>query len=277
MHHCCLLNLGSLSQLPKDELGSINEAQIKGEYCSLTNKIICKLDKVNIDLLKYNIKTLFAPEKVIDVISSSSRPFEIFEQLTTHHFWSFSEINKLSELASLHIKDGEIKKAIEEYKGNLMGYKTCNLIWEKINFDSMQQERDDELEHAKHKICSMAEEKDPSYYNVIAVRKKLVVTLLEGEGGRHVKVSDLCLLYLEEVFEKMKQTFNLTLDGVLKQVTTGCVEITWYIPSISAWKILNKLPESLQFLREEGISTMFMEDVLIFSDARGVINSKVNK
>ena len=85
------------------------------------------------------------------------------------------------------------------------------------------------------------------------------------------------MLNLKELLEKIKCRFNLALNADLKKVPTGCIEITWDIPSISARKMLNKLPESLQFLREEGISSMFLEDVLIFSDSIGVIDSKVIK
>ena len=272
-----LFNSGSLDDVslcPKMNLKKINEDRIKREYSSLSRKIIHKLERVDIKDLKYDIINIFDPEDVSDIISSSSEIMEIFIQLTKKHFWSFCDINKLTELAELHIEDdSEITKAIEKYNEDLIGYKTCTTIWEKINFDSMQQESDEELEHEKDEFT---EGKDPSYYN-ITTRKKLVVTILKNEGVRHVNVSDLCLLYVENIFKKMKCGFNLKLDAVLKKVATGSIEITWYIPSISAWKILEKLPESLQFLREEGISTMFLEDVLIFSNSIGVINSKVNK
>ena len=272
-----LFNSGSLDDVslcPKKELKSINEATIRKEYSSLTKKIIRTLQKVDIKELKHDIANIFDPEDVSDdIISSSSDLYEIFRQLTKKHFWSFSDINKLTALAELHIEDdSEIEKAIEKYNDDLIGYKTCTLIGEKINFDSMQQESDEELGHEKDEFT---EGKDPSYYN-ITTRKKLVVTILEREGGGLVNVSDLCLLYVENIFKKMKRRFNLKLDAVLKKVATG-IEITWYIPSISAWTILNQLPESLQFLREEGISTMFLEDVLIFSNFIGVINSKVIK
>ena len=272
MNYNCItiINSGSLDAKVQ-ELKAINEDQIRGEYSSLTIKIIQKLKEVDIKELKYDIKNLFAPEDVSDIISSSDNVYEIFRQLQKHHFWSFSEINKLTELASLYIKDSEIKEAIEKYKSDLIAYKTCTLIGEMINFDSMQQENDEELGHEKDEAT---EENDPSYYNITA-REKLTVKFFKGAGGRHVKVSDLSLLYLEEIFEKMKQMFNLTLDAVLQKVATGSIEITWYIPSISAWKILDKLPENLHLLQEEGISTMFLEDVLIYSDTRGVINSKV--
>ena len=259
----------------KEELKAINEHQIQRKYSSLARKIIQKLEEVDIEKLKYDLANIFDPEDISDIISSTNDIYEIFRQLTRYHFWSFNDINKLTELASLHIEDSKIENAIKKYNEDLIGYKTCTLIGEKINFDSIQQESDEELEH-KDKICSVTKENDPSCYNV-ATRKKLIIKLLEGEGGRHVKVTDLCLLYLEEIFEKMKQAFNLTLDAVFKKVATGCIEITWYIPSISAWKILGKLPDSLQFLKDEGLTTMFLEDVLIFSDTRGVINSKVNK
>ena len=273
-----LFNSGSLDDVslcPKKELKSINEARIRKEYSSLTKKIIRTLQKVDIKELKHDIANIFDPEDVSDdIISSSSDLYEIFRQLTKKHFWSFSDINKLTALAELHIEDdSEIEKAIEKYNDNLIGYKTCTLIGEKINLDSMQQESDEELGHEKDEVI---EEKDPSHYN-ITTRKKLVVTILKKEGGGHVNVSDLCLLYVDEIFKKMKRRFNLKLDAVLKKVATGSIEITWYIPSISAWKILDQLPESLQFLKEEGISTMFLEDVLIFSNSIGVINSKVNK
>ena len=270
-----LFNSGSLpgvSLCPKKELKSINEATIRKEYTSLTKKIIRTLQSVDIKELKHDIKNIF--EDVGDTISSSSDVYEIFQQLTEEHFWSFSDINRLTALAELYIEDdSEIKKAIEKYNDNLIGYKTCTLIGEKINLDSMQQESDKELGHEKDEVI---EEKDPSYHN-ITTRKKLVVTILKKEGGVLVNVSDLCLLYVEEIFKKMKRRFNLKLDAVLKKVAAGSIKITWYIPSISAWKILDQLPESLQFLKEEGISTMFLEDVLIFSDSIGVINSKVNK
>ena len=268
-----LFNSGSHDDVSK-ELKSINEARIRKEYCSLTKKIIRTLQKVDIKELKLDIANIFDPEDVSDDIISSSDVYEIFRQLTTKHFWSFSDINKLTALADLHIEDDcEIEKAIEKYNDNLIGYKTCTLIGEKIKFDSMQQESDEELEHEKDEVT---EEKDPSYYN-ITTRKKLVVSILKKEGCGHIKVSEKSLLYLEEIFQKMKGKFNLKLDAVLKKVATGSIEIAWYIPSISAWIILDKLPENLQFLQEEGISTMFLEDVLIFSDSIGVINSKVNK
>ena len=220
---------------------------------------------MSISKIKNNITTLFDPEDVSFIYPLSDLN-EIFGQMTMHHFWNFREISKLTELASLHIKeDSEIEKAIEKYNDDLIGYKTCKMIYKNIN--SMQQESEEELEHEKDEIHS---------YN-IEERKKFVVKLLKGEGKGHVKVSELCMNYLEEIFEKMKLTFNFKLDAVLEKVATGCIEITWYIPSISAWKILGKLPESLQFLKEESISAMFLEDVLIFSDARGVINSKVTK
>ena len=262
-----------VSLCAKHDLKIINEDRIRREYSALTKEIIRKLEKVNIVELKYDIENLFEPEDISDIMSSSSDLYEIFRQLTRKHFWSFSDINKLTELAELHIKDdSEIQKAIEKYNDHLIGYKTCTLIGEKINFDSVRQENDEELEHEKDEVT---EEKDPSHYN-ITTRKKLVVTILK-KGGGHVNVSDLCLLYVEEIFEKMKCKFKLTMDAVLKKVAKGSIEITWYIPSISAWKILDQLPESLQFLKQEGISTMFLEDVLIFSDSIGVINSKVNK
>ena len=271
-----LFNSGSLDDVSlclKKNLKDINEDRIKLQYSSLSRKIIQKLERVDIKVLKYDIVNIFVPEDVSDIISSSSDLSEIFTQLTKKHFWSFSDINKLTALAELHIEDDcEIEKAIEKYNDDLIGYKTCTLIGEKINLDSMQQESDEQLEHEKDEFT---EGKDPSYYNI--TRKKLVVTILEREGGGLVNVSDLCLLYVENIFKKMKRRFNLKLDAVLKKVAAGSVEITWYIPSISAWKILDKLPESLQFLREEGIATMFLEDILIFSNSIGVINSKVNK
>jgi len=233
--------------------------------------LVC-VQNMDIEELKFDIENLFDPEDITDIISDSNTVFKIFRQLSKHHLWSFSEISKLTALAS-KIEDSEIKKAIEVYNGNLIGYKTCTKIWEKINFDSMSEE----LENEKGEIHPFTEEKDPSYNNIIiATRKKLVVTILENEGHRLIKVSENSLHYLEEIFEKMKQTFNLTLDAVLKKVAAGSLEITWYIPSISAWKILDKLPQALQFLKKERISSMFLEDVLIYSDSIGVINSKVN-
>ena len=275
MNYNCITIINSCSFYAKvQELKAISEDQIRREYSSLTIKIIQKLKEVDIKELRYDIKNLFKPEDVSDIISSSDNVYEIFRQMQKHHFWNFSEINKLTELASLHIKDSEIKKAIEKYKSDLIAYKTCTLIAEKIKFDSMQQESDEELGHEKDEAT---EEKDPSYYNVTA-RKELVVSILKREGSGNVEISDLSLLYLEEIFEKMKQMFDLTLEAVLQivqKVATGSIEITWYIPSISASKILDKLPENLHLLREEGISTMFLEDVLIFSDSIGVIDSKV--
>ena len=271
-----MFNSGSLDDVslcPKKELKSINEARIIKEYCSLVNKIIRTLQKVDNEQLKHDIANIFDPEDVSDIISSSSDLYKIFRQLTRKRFWSFSDINKLTALTELHIEDdSEIEKAIEKYNDNLIGYKTCTLIGEKLNFDIMQQESDEELEHEKDEVT---EEKDPSYYNT-TTRKKLVVTILKKEGVGHVNVSDLSLHYVEEIFKMMYLKFRLKLDAVLKKVATGGIEITWYIPSISAWTILDQLPESLQILREEGISTMFLEDVLI-SNSIGVINSKVNK
>ena len=179
---------------------AINEHQIKTKYSSLIRKILRKLEKVDIKKLKYHIVNLFAPKDVSYIISHTNDIYEIFRQMTRHYFWSFNDISKLTELACLHIEDSKIEEAIQKYDEDLIGYKTCTLIWEKINLDSMQQESDEKLEH-EDKICSVTEEK---HTNCIAVRKMLVVKFLENVGGGHVKFTDLCLLYVDEVFEKMK-------------------------------------------------------------------------
>lgn len=256
------------------ELQEINETFIKEKYSSLRLNIARKLKSVDIEEFKFFLEDIFDPEDISDIISKSDNVLGIFRQITKHHLWKYDDIAKLISIVNKFIKDDKIKNDIDDYQGSLVDYKAGTKIWQQKHFDCLQQDSDGEEDCAKDEISRSLEERDPSHYK-ISVRKELIVTLLKREGDGIINVSDYSLKYLDEFFKLLKTKFKLTLGAVLKKVAKDSIEVTWYIPSISAQKILDGINEAVEFLREEHISTMILEGVLIYSGSIGVVGLKV--
>ena len=275
-----LFSLGSLEEFnlsANEELKEVNEIYIKTKYSSLQWKIARNLSKVDIKHVKFHIETIFEPEDISELISKSDNVLGIFRLLTKNHLWNYSNTAKLSSIVREFIKDDKIKKEIDEYNGSLVGYKAGTKIWQQINLDSLQQGSDDEEDSIRIDTSGFHEEQDPSHHRM-AIRKKLVVTLLQrGEKGKGlINVTDYSLNYLDEVFQDFQKKFKLSLDAVLHKVAVGSIEVTWYIPSNSAQQILNEIHETVEFLREIHASTIVLEGALIYSESTGVVNLKVS-
>ena len=275
-----LFSLGSLEEFNlsvTEELKEANETSIKTKYSSLQRKIAHNLSKVDIEQVRFHLETIFEPEDISELISMSDNVLGIFRLLTKHHFWNYSNTAKLSSIEKEFIKDDKIKKEIDEYNGSLVGYKAGTKIWQQMNLDSLQQGSDDEEDSIRSVTSGFHEEQDSSHYRM-AIRKKLVVTLLQrGEKGKGlINVTDYSLNYLDEVFQDFQKKFKLSLDAVLHKVAVGSIEVTWYIPSNSAQQIINEIHETVGFLREIHVSTIVLEGALIYSESTGVVNLKVS-
>ena len=264
--------LGSLEDFDSsahNHLIKWNDNHIMSKYSSIKQNIAEKLENTNIKYIRSHIGTISGGKEVRELIARSDDVLEIFDLLCDHHFWHYYDISPLSSITDRFIQDDLIMHEINAYEEDLNGYKACTKICEKIKWDSLLQNDDDEdSAHPKTE-----DKTDPRNYSP-SIRKKLVITLMKSKEGA-LNITDYTIKYLEEVFKRFQRKFNHSLDAVLHKITHGSITVTWYVSAISAQNTLDQLEESVDFLKDLNISTIFLEGVLIYSESIGVLNLKV--
>ena len=246
-----------------------NETQIKRKYGSLWRKIADKLKEVDHKNVRDHLESIFYPEDIGECISNIIEVRDMFKALEKNNFWSYGNITKLRSVADEFIEgDDQMEKEMDDYDDHLVAYVAATSIREKINLDSFKQHGD----HEDDDSDAIPAKLDPSYYQP-RYRKELKIALYGCEGG--MDLSEQSLKYLEAIWERLRKKFHLSLGSVLDHVKEGCVEVVWYIPSTSAQQLLDRLEGAEEFFQEIFVSTVQLEDALVYSTSVGVVSTQV--
>lgn len=237
----------------------------------MKKKIRVKLEGVDIRDVRDHLEDIFRPAEDISDLISGKDIRGIFSALKNNHLWKFNNINKLSNLAKEFIDDDQVMKEIDEYNNYLITHKMGTRICEQINLDTFKHE--DEEDHEDVSGNHNPDQNDPSYYQP-SYRKELRLVLFRS-SERNVNLTDQSLKYLEEIWERLRKTFKISLESVLDAIKAGCIEVVWYIPSISAQQILDRLKGSEEFFQEIFASMIQLEGALVYSESVGVVSSQV--
>ncbi len=269
MHLCanisvpCLGAMGDFDMSRNKELVKWNDSKIAAKYSSLKIEIAKKLEGIiePEEMISF-IQSLPNCEDCEDILKDSDSILQIFNRLYKKKYWHFYDISPLYCIVEEYLEDSnEIIKKIDEYEEMLTAFKAITRICEKIEWDSLRVNDDDDPNVERNPV-------DYPPRN----RKQLVITLMDD---KQLKVTDYTIKHLEDVFKRFQKRFQHSLDAVLDKVTKGSVTLTWYISSLSAQNTLDYLNESVDFIRSLHISTIFLENCLIYSDSIGPINSQV--
>ncbi len=239
---------------------------IKGKFSSLKRnirdalqeKIEAEENETEKELILNNIKMhledVFDNDCITRTIEKACTIHEVFDLLTKHKVWDYSNTDELLDVAREFLLDNEeIIEKIEEYKNNLLGHNKCILIC-------------DWMTPKKPNVNILA--LDPIAYQG-CIKKNCRWKFFESEI-----ILNQCLNYLEEVWKKLLLNYG-DLHLVLDQIRDGCIEIVWYVSSSAAQSLIMNIKEAVPILQEAHISEVYLEDEKIFDCTSGIANELV--
>ena len=240
-----------------------NTAMIKKNYSKLIMKITRNLTKVDPDMSSFY-------QFVINLLDVEDLPKaesvkDIFEILTKRKYWKFTDVDYLESIVELFSEDLEDlnMKMIKEYKEDLAGFKIATKIADFVNSDK---------QNGEEYISIMA---DVTKYDE-KYRKKLAIQLDGSKGKLGVKISLKSLQYIEKLWNSLCDEFMMpSLPKLLDSIVAGSIIVTWLIRRVHARKILDRIGCTVEFLRNEFIVGVFLEDVCIYDEDSGVANVEV--
>lgn len=254
----------------KSSVTGKNTSMIKVNYFKLIKKISSNLTKVAPDMSEFH-------QFLVDLLDAGDLPKaksvkDIFDILTQKKYWGFTDVNYLESIVELFSDDYEAQnmKMIKEYKEDLAGFKIATKITDFIHSDK------------ENKIDGMSESEE--YTSIMAdaakydekYRKKLSFKLAEGKG-LNVKISMKSLQYIEKLWDSLCDQFEMpSLPKVLDSIVAGSIIVTWLVRHVQARKILDKISCAVDFLKDEFIVGVFLEDVRIYDQDSGVVDIEVH-
>lgn len=246
------------------------ERSIDVAYSKLRNAVKKKLKEAEPDMSDFydHLIDIFRPEDISGLIPESPELKDIdmiFKVLTKKHLWGFRDTSKLESIVDMFIDDGSIKRMISDYKSSLNGYKANTKIIDRIRSKEITELGAIEEEYTS--IATNAEKYDKEF------RKKLSIQLFKGDDK--ILLTMKSLEFVEKVWNNLCEEFQLSLTSVLDSIVQHCIEISWFIPSESAQKILEHVHEAVDFFKKMFVSNVILEGTVIYSESCGVASTKV--
>ena len=211
---------------------------------------------------------LFKPEDISRLIPDSPEVKdidEIFRQLTKHNIWNFQDISKLKKITKKFMKgDASLSDMMKEYEFKLNGYWINTKIIDKIRSDQFKKYNPEDYPST------------PSTKYDTKFRRELSMRLFDDKGGRELPMRSM--EFVKNVWEEFSDTFRLTLESVLDKIVMSCIEISWFILSMSAQNVLEYLnEEALDFFQRKYIFNVTLEGTVIYDSKNyGIASAKVS-
>ncbi len=232
-------------------LADANSAAIISEFSCLKRSIRDALqEKVKKETSTNDIKAHLRDQvkSMRREIMDSDTLDKVFEIFDDHKLWHYNATARLFGLASAFLSSNEdIKSRIQIYRERYLGHEQCTRIcnWITKNLDA-------------DTILG-----DPSSYKR-AIKKHCSWKIEDSKI-----VSDQPLKYLHEVWSLMPIELD-DVDIILDKIRGGCIEVVWYIPSIVAVTLLNKIKLAAPIFQEAHISAVHLEGAVIFDCTSGI-------
>ena len=254
-------------KIPKKIKGKINV-----KYSKLKSSIQEKLKEVDKEIFYSYIIDAFTDEGAGDItkLIPETNVNEIFKVLTKHHMLGYTDISQLEGIVDRFLDDDEdLKRSIEEYNLSLDSYMATTKIIEKIRSEDIKEYTDDyDIKKADRSVTA-----NPQKYTV-SYRKELQTKLYKHEK-EGIELTMESLKYVEKFWNDFCRSFEMPLSSVLDKIMRGCVEITWFIPSGSAQRILEHIHTAVGFFQRKFVSNIILENIPIYSESSGIVAQKV--
>ncbi len=239
-------------------LADTNSITIISEFSCLKRSIRDALqERVKKEIITNDIKAHLGDQvekssmrREIMAADTLDKVFEIFDD---HKLWHYSATARLFDLAFAFLGSnedikGRIKIYRERYRGHVQCTRICHWITENPDADTILV--------------------DPSSYKS-AIKKHCSWKIVDSK-----KVSGQPIKYLNEVWSRMPIELG-EVDIILDKIREGCIEVVWYIPSIVAVTLLNKIKLAAPTFQEAHISAVQLEGAVIFDCTTSGIASEL--
>ena len=226
-----------------------NEEKIEALFSSLLINVRKSLVSHNVDVtdLRQFLVTFL---KCDDCVPQSQDIDKIFTAVTTSGLWSYQHYSPLERLTEHFLSDDpKVDGFMNNYRANLSGFFFTTKI---INY----------TEKKKLEANDSEEDSEPPMSYVRQHYRQIKVVL---ELDR--KITDLSLSYVQKLWRKFASEFDLpSLTAVLKEITTGSLEISWYIPPHEA----ELIKPTSKFCRQDNIIMIAIDDDIIYDERQMV-------
>ncbi len=251
-----LVFLMSVTDVPPG-IFKANLAKIKESFAFLVLKVAEKLDEshsINMEKFRLYVTTLFPPG---DIISEARSITTICTALSRNQLWDYSTYTHIEKFVKRFAgDDAEMKSWISGYKSEYIGFKASAKIADFI------QECDEEPDHFADSDESIQEDiarYDKSYCSKLTFKLK-------------TRVTEKSLVYIDDFWMSIADQYSPipSLPVLLESIKKGCLEMTWYIPTLSTLqlqtKILTNIQSSIEFFREHKISRIAINDEILYEE-----------
>lgn len=229
------------------------QMQLKQTFAILVSTVTEKLEAVDtsVEKIRHHVIHTFPPGNVVSNCKSIG---EIFAELSRHKLWNFStELPRstfIKGLAETFIKDDpELRKLIDNYRFQLTGFKAMTNIALYI-----KKCKDNSIANSEQSIQSDIALYDEDYYSELSTKL-------------NARVTERSLLCIDDFWKSIADHFLIpSLSSVLKSIEMGCVEVTWYVPTLSALHIQTKIQSSTKFFQEQKISRVTISSEVLYDE-----------
>ena len=210
--------------------------EIKSAFASLLIEVRSALEKkrVKVKDVRQFFLSYFEGDCNIPKRASLS---EIFESITSAKLWCYDHYDPLQRVAESFLPKHPAVGHVTEYISKLAGFNITTSIIDFINLSELE-----DIEEDNH-IFS------PKKYN--RSYRKLTVGL---RLGRSVKLSELTLVKVDEIWKALQKKFNLpSLTAVVDKIVEGSLKITWLILPHVEKRLRALAAKSVNFFRHHNI------------------------
>lgn len=224
---------------------------IKERFATLISKVAKRLQGIvdNIEEFRLHVTTLFPPGNVMQEADSITK---ICTAISRNQLWDYNSLSSVENIVTTFAEnDTVLRQWIEDYESNFIGFKASTKIADFIKICS----GDDFAEYPYDSI-----ESDMARYNRCYCRK-LRLKLKTHE------VTKRSLLYVDCLWKSISKQLPIEpLSVLLEKIWTGCVEVTWYIPTLSALQIQAGCLPNNEFFREQKITWMICDKETLYEE-----------
>ncbi len=251
-----LLKIGCSVSAPEEDnvpakIVRQNLAKIKGSFAKLILRLAENLEGRDINVKKFHlyVVNLFPPG---DIFSNTLSLSDIFETVSCHQLWNYSHYTPIEHILNeFGENDPEMKKKMKDYKSELAGFNATTKI---VHYIDSCDYRDEDIADPDDSLRQNMARYDKRYY------RKLTVKL-------DIRVTDKSLDYTDQIWSSIAEHFVLpSLSVILDSIHRGCVEVTWYVPSLYALQILANISDSTDFFQANKVIQLVIDDQVLYDE-----------
>lgn len=223
---------------------SENLRMIKERFATLVSRVAERLENaVNIDKFRLHVTTLFQPG---DVTFEADSITKICTAISKNHLWDYNSPSYIKSIVKEFAPD--MMQWVLDYESDLMGFKVSTKIANFIEVCS----GDDFALYPDDTILSHMARYDRRYCCKLCIKLK-------------TPVKDMSLIYVDHLWKSISEQFLIEpLLVLLERIREGCVEVTWYIPTLSALQILAGCLSYNEFFQEQKITRMICDKETLY-------------